>query len=66
MSEKYVVKVSDEDIETLLELANRVPVRYANETYENGIMYTIDWLFQLDMFEFGESVIDPPLYLDGS
>ena len=62
---KYVVKVSDEDIETLLELAQRVPVRYANETYENGIMYTLDWLFQLDMFEFGEPP-ESPLHLDGS
>lgn len=65
MSTKYVVKVSDEDIETLLELAERVPVRYVNETYENGIMYTIDWLFQLDMFEFGEPPCSP-LPLDGS
>lgn len=64
MSEKYVVKVLDEDIDKLLEVVEMYPEKYPNDTYVNGIMYTLDWLFQLDMFKFGGPIVDPPMPLD--
>jgi len=64
MSEKYVIKVSDEDIERLLEVAEMHPEIYPNDTYANAVVYTLTWLLQLDYYRFGELAIEPPIPLD--
>ena len=65
MLRKYVVQVSDEDIDRLLELADMGIERYPSDTYENAVMCTIDWLFQLDYFDaYIDELVLAPIPLD--